>query len=76
MWFEAATKAQPQIEEEMARGEFSTLRQWLTEKIHTHGRKFTIAELVERVTGGRLTTEPYIRYLKGKYGELYGLSFV
>jgi len=75
MWFRAATEAQPQIEEEMTRGEFAGLRCWLTDRIHTHGRKFTIAELVERVTGGTLTAEPYICYLKGKYGALYGLSF-
>ena len=35
--------------------------------------KFTAAELVQRVTGGPLTIEPYVRYLRGKYGELYRL---
>jgi Zn-dependent M32 family carboxypeptidase len=28
-------------------------------------------EIVEQVTGKSMTTEPYIRYLKKKYGELY-----
>jgi len=28
------------------------------------------------VTGGPLSVEPYIRYLRGKYGELYDLSGV
>lgn len=75
LWFDAATKAHPGIPEEMAHGNFATLRQWLTENIYTHGRKFTIPELVDRVVGEPLSTEPYIRYLKQKYGELYGLSF-
>ena len=32
-----------------------------------HGRKFTPRELVERITGGGLDPEPYLRYLSGKY---------
>ncbi len=74
-WFEMATDAHPEMEDEIARSEFSTLRRWLTDHIHTHGRKFTIPELVERVTGGPLTADAYICYLKKKYGTLYGLHF-
>ena len=75
MWFELATGSQPQIIDEMSTGEFGTLRQWLTAQIHTHGRKFTIPELVERVAGEPLSARAYIGYLKQKYGELYNLSF-
>jgi carboxypeptidase Taq len=75
LWFELASEAHPEITADMARGEFDTLRGWLTENIHTHGRKFTIPELVERVSGTSLTPEAYVRYLKTKYGELNGLSF-
>jgi len=75
VWFEAARAAHPELEAEMARGEFGTLRSWLTDQIHTHGRKFTLPELVERVAGSPLTAESYLRYLKAKYGELYGLTF-
>ena len=74
VWFEAATTAHPGIVAEMAGGEFGTLRGWLTDNIYTHGRKFTIPELVERVAGGTLTADAYIRTLKSKYGGLYGLS--
>ncbi len=75
MWFELATSSHPAITTEMERGEFGTLRNWLTQQIYTHGRKFTIPELVERVASRPLSTEAYISYLKKKYGELYGLSF-
>ena len=30
-------------------------------------------KLIERVTGGPLRIEPYMRYLRTKYGELYTL---
>ena len=73
-FYEAALAAQPSIPDEIRRGEFGTLHGWLKDAIYRHGRKFTAAELTERVTGGPLSVEPYIRYLKTKYGELYDLS--
>jgi carboxypeptidase Taq len=70
-FFEAALRARPQITNEIEQGEFGALHGWLTENIYQHGSKFTASELVERVTGGPLSIEPYIRYLRNKYGELY-----
>ena len=69
----AAVKAHPAIPDEVRRGEFGTLREWLREHVHRHGAKFTASELVERVTGGPLTLAPYLDYLWGKYQPLYGL---
>jgi len=71
--FEAALDAHPEITGEMERGEFGMLRSWLTETVYRHGRKYTPQELIQRATGGPLSIEPYIRYLRGKYGQLYGL---
>jgi Zn-dependent M32 family carboxypeptidase len=31
------------------------------------------AELIQRATGKPLSTADYVGYLKGKYGEIYGL---
>jgi carboxypeptidase Taq len=73
-FFDRALAAHPAIVDEIAAGEFGTLHGWLAEQIYRHGSKFTAAELVERVTGGPLSIEPYIRYLKTKFGELYGLK--
>jgi carboxypeptidase Taq len=72
-FFEAALRAHPGIPAEIELGEFSTLHGWLRQNIYQHGRKFTAPELVERVTGGPMSIEPYIRYLRTKYGELYSL---
>ena len=36
--------------------------------------KLTAPELIERVTGGPIQVEPYIRYLRSKFGEIYDLS--
>ncbi|MDR6226691.1 carboxypeptidase M32 [Desmospora profundinema] len=72
-FYEAALKAHPEIPDQIRGGTFDTLHGWLRENIYQHGRKFTAAELVERVTGSPLTIDPYVRYLKQKYGELYSL---
>ncbi|MCL4264623.1 MAG: carboxypeptidase M32 [Anaerolineae bacterium] len=73
LFFDQALRAHPSIPAEIGQGEFGTLHSWLKENIYRHGRKFTANELIERVTGGPLTIEPYIRYLRTKYGELYKL---
>ena len=72
-FFNAALKANPSIPDEMKEGNFTTLHGWLRENIYRHGSKFTTSELVERATGSALTIEPYIEYLKTKYGALYML---
>lgn len=72
-FWQAANTAHPEIAEQIAQGQFDTLRGWLRERIYQHGSKFTAPMLVEQVTGAPLTIDPYIGYLKDKYGELYGL---
>ncbi|KAA3647859.1 MAG: carboxypeptidase M32 [Chloroflexi bacterium] len=72
-FYDAALKAHPEITGEIATGNFDTLHTWLRENIYQYGRKFTASELVKRTTGGALSIEPYMQYLKTKYGELYSL---
>jgi carboxypeptidase Taq len=71
--FEEATRARPDILEELGEGEFRTLLEWLRENIHRHGKRYDPDELIVRATGRPLETAPYLRYLKNKFGELYGL---
>ena len=71
LFYSQALQAAPGIPAEIEQGKFDTLRGWLVENIYQHGRKFTAPELVERVTGSPIRIEPYIAYLKSKYGELY-----
>ncbi len=73
LFYSQALKAHPEIPNEMKQGKFDTLRNWLIQNLYRHGRKYTAPELVKRVTGGDLTIQPYINYLKTKYGELYAL---
>jgi carboxypeptidase Taq len=54
------------VEEQIERGEFSAIREWLRENLHRHGRKFEPSETLRRVVGGPVDAEPYLRYLQGK----------
>ncbi|WP_250124181.1 carboxypeptidase M32 [Chroococcidiopsis sp. CCMEE 29] len=72
-FFEAALKANSEISSQIATGNFTTLHDWLKQNIYQHGRKYTAAEIVERVTGSPLRIDPFIRYVERKYGELYSL---
>src|SRR3954452_18403898 len=63
----------PNLDEEFEQGEFSTLREWLRDNLHVHGRKFTPTEMLERVVGGPIDPDPYLRYLRDKLGDIYGL---
>lgn len=73
LFYDQALQAHPTIPAEIAQGQFGTLHRWLIENIYQHGSKLTANELIERVTGGPLRIEPYMAYLRGKFGELYNL---
>ena len=72
-FYAAALAAHPEIPDEIKQGRFATLHGWLRHNLYRHGSKFTASEVVERATGKPMTIEPYVRYLKKKYGELYRL---
>jgi carboxypeptidase Taq len=69
----AAVAAHPEIPREIASGTFATLHGWLREHVYRPGRKYPPNELIERVTGGPMCTQPYLTYLRAKYGEIYRL---
>jgi carboxypeptidase Taq len=63
----------PNLSDHIRHGEFGELLTWLREKIHRHGSKFVLQEMVQRVTGSKITPVPYMRYLWNKFGDIYGL---
>jgi carboxypeptidase Taq len=58
----------PDLEDEIERGEFASLREWLERNVHRHGRKFLPQEVLEKATGAALNAKPYLAYLRAKYG--------
>ena len=73
-FFTSALETHPEIPDEIEKGEFDTLHNWLKANVYQHGSKYTAPEVIERATGESMTIEPYINYLRTKYGELYSLN--
>jgi carboxypeptidase Taq len=63
----------PDMEEQIERGEFASILGWLREKVHRHGAKYEPQDLIQRVTGSTINPQPYVRYLKSKFGAIYEL---
>lgn len=57
--------------QKVAKGDLRFIKEWLNDKVHKFGRRYTSKELLKHITGKELTAEPYLTYLKGKYKEIY-----
>ena len=72
--WERVTADLPDLDTAFEEGDFAPLRDWLREHLHRHGRKFTPAETLERVSGSsNIDPEPYVRYLRTKLSGIYEL---
>ena len=72
--WEVALAAMPDLPEQFERGEFMVLRAWLRDNLHRHGRKFTPVEMLQQIAGGPIQVGPYVRYLYGKFQDIYELK--
>jgi carboxypeptidase Taq len=63
----------PDLADQIRAGKFDALLGWLRAKIHVFGHKYEPQVLVKKVTGSKIDSAAYVRYLTGKYSEVYGL---
>lgn len=63
----------PDVEGLIEAGDFPPLLAWLSDRVYRHGRKYLPAELALKVNGAPLDPQPYLEYLRGKFGDLYGV---
>ena len=71
--FAAAREAIPDLEAQMAHGQFADLLAWLRESIHLRGQQHRAPQLIELVTGQPLSHQALIAHLRAKFEPLYGL---
>jgi carboxypeptidase Taq len=57
----------PQVEEELAAGQFVGLFKWLHDNVHGLGAKVSIQELLKSATGKPVSAAASLRYLEAKY---------
>ena len=61
------------LDDQIRSGKFDSLLNWLREKIHIHGHKYDPQDLIQKVTGSKINSAAYVRYLTKKYSDIYGL---
>jgi len=62
----------PEFDSMIEKGEFSTIREWLTEKVHKHGKRYSsLDDLLVAEVGEELNSKYFIEYLTKKYSQLY-----
>lgn len=71
--YETAAK-DPRVATGLATANYTPLREWMTEHVHRHGRRYTRNELLVRATGRALDPAPYIAHLAKKYTAIYELN--
>jgi len=70
-FFHQAKKDIAGLDVQVTKGEFTSLLAWLHEKVHRHGRRYNSEELCERITGRKLDTSFFMRYIEEKYKRVY-----
>ena len=69
----AAAREDGRVRDGLASAAYQPLREWMTEHVHRHGRRYPRNELLERATGRGLEPEPYVEMLTRKYSDIYGI---
>ena len=69
----ATAKEDEGVRTGLANAEYAPLREWMTEHVHRHGRRYSRDRLLEMATGRGLDPTDYIAYLTDKYTEIYSL---
>jgi carboxypeptidase Taq len=72
IWDLAATEL-PDLEEGLAAGDFAPLGEWLRDRLYRHGAKLMPKQALERLVGGPIDVAPYLRQLRERAGEIYGI---
>ena len=66
----------PSIEEDIARGHFKPVHDWLGDNIFVWGRRLEPGELLKKVTGNSISFEPFLNYIETKYTGLYEIQLL
>ena len=68
-FYDAVRESVPDVEHQIARGDFSGLMGWLRQNVHGQGARVSAQELLKLSTGKPLSAASALRYLESKYLE-------
>ncbi len=67
MLYEKASSLIPDFEDSLRKGEFSAVRNWLQENVHSAGKRFSAEMLIETVCGKAPGKDDFLRYVNNKF---------
>jgi carboxypeptidase Taq len=67
--YESLRSDRPELDEEIAAGQFGGLFEWLRQNVHGLAASVDTPELIRNATGKPLTAAAWLRYIEGKYLE-------
>jgi carboxypeptidase Taq len=69
--FKQFLKEHTTMREEISRGNFTVILNWLSEHVYQYGRLMTADEIIKKTCGEGLNSKVFVTYLKEKYNPLY-----
>ena len=70
----ALRRSRRNLDEELRQGNFTLTLQWMRNRIHKHGARYGEKALIYRATGRPLEVAPLIRFIRERYGDVYGVK--
>jgi carboxypeptidase Taq len=67
--YESLRSERPELDDEIAAGQFGGLFGWLRENVHGLGATLSTPELIKKATDKPLSAAAWLRYIEGKYLE-------
>jgi carboxypeptidase Taq len=67
--YESLRSERPQLDEEIAAGQFGGLFDWLRQNVHSLAASVSTPDLIRNATGKPLSAAPWLRYIEAKYLE-------
>ena len=65
----------PDVQEQIGRGQFRPLLDWLIERLYLKASRYNPRELLQKVLGHDVRVQPFVQYLQKKYSGLYEVDW-
>lgn len=74
-FYDRARSELPGLDEQLRTGDVGPLLEWLKTHLYDHAYLYPAKELAEKVTGEPVSAEPFLAYLRNKFGDMYDTTF-
>ncbi|MGY5864052.1 MAG: carboxypeptidase M32 [Candidatus Thorarchaeota archaeon] len=72
MLLEQLNKDIPNWLTKIEKGDLLPSIEWMAKNVHIESALYDPADLMEKITGSRLTADPFLKYVENKYSSIFG----